>query len=189
MTQELRKQLEQGKADVARPNPTESRYLEPATTVVHRGTHGVLHVTIQDERIYGGVHAELLFPVRYPDRYISMRHTNSEGEEIEVGLIRNLADWPAEAQALIRESLKRRYFLHVIRRINTIGWKWGFVALDVDTDKGQRSFLMRWRGDRAVAFGQSGKVLIDVDDNRYLIPDLSALSTREQNSFLRYIYW
>ena len=34
-----------------------------------------------------------------------------------------------------------------------------------------------------------GKVLIDVNDNRYLIPDVNALSPREQGEFRRYIYW
>ena len=48
---------------------------------------------------------------------------------------------------------------------------------------------MRWAQDRAVDFGQNGKVLIDVDDNRYLIPNLDLLSTRERVEFQRYIYW
>jgi hypothetical protein len=48
---------------------------------------------------------------------------------------------------------------------------------------------MRWAQDRAVDFGQNGKVLIDVDDNRYLLQDLDALSPRERADFQRFIYW
>ena len=48
---------------------------------------------------------------------------------------------------------------------------------------------MRWQHDRAVDYGRRGKVLIDVDDNRYLIPDLEQLSQREFDEFRRYIYW
>ena len=50
-------------------------------------------------------------------------------------------------------------------------------------------FFMRWSQDRAVDYGQRGKVLIDVDDNRYLIPNLDALTPHERNAFQRYIYW
>lgn len=169
--------------------PTATRYLDPRTAIIHLGTHGVLHVTVMDDRIYGGVHAELLFPVQHPDRYVSLRHTNSEGQDVEVGILRDLKDWPEEMQRLVRESLKRRYFFHVITKIHEISWKWGFIGFDVDTNKGRREFLMRWQGDRAVAFGQHGKVLIDVDENRYLIPNVDALTAHERGLFLRFVYW
>ena len=59
----------------------------------------------------------------------------------------------------------------------------------VDTDKGQVSFLMKWSNDRAVSFGRDGKLLIDVDDNRYLIPRVNDLPSRERTVFTRIIYW
>ena len=34
-----------------------------------------------------------------------------------------------------------------------------------------------------------GKILIDVNENRYLIPDIRQLSEAEQNNFSRFIYW
>ena len=61
--------------------------------------------------------------------------------------------------------------------------------VDVETDKGPASFLMRWQHDRAVDYGQQGKILLDVDDNRYLVPDVEALPEHERNDFERYIYW
>lgn len=171
------------------PLPTATRYLDPSFAKVHLGNHGVLHVTIMNERIFGGVHAQLIFPVQHPEQYISLRHTNSQGQDMEVGIIRDLSDWPDQTQALVRESLKRRYFVHVITQINDIAWKWGFIGFDVQTNKGPREFLMRWQGDRAVSFGQRGKVLLDVDENRYLIPDLEALPPKERSLFMRFIYW
>jgi hypothetical protein len=38
-------------------------------------------------------------------------------------------------------------------------------------------------------FGETGKVLLDLDDNRYLVPDVESLPPREQELFLRYVYW
>jgi len=70
-----------------------------------------------------------------------------------------------------------------------VGLKYGFLAFDVETDKGRVNFMMKWQGDRAVDYGQGGKVLIDVNGNRYLIHDVSKLSPAERADFTRYIYW
>jgi ATP-binding cassette, subfamily B, bacterial len=48
---------------------------------------------------------------------------------------------------------------------------------------------MRWQGDKAHNFGTNGRMLIDSDENRYLIPDLQKLSETERRLFLRFIYW
>jgi hypothetical protein len=151
------------------------------------GTHGALHVTVRNERIYGGVYAAYAFPVAHPNEYISLLHTARE--DMEIGIIRNLADFPLEQAALVRQALARRYFIHTITRIHQVGWKYGLVAFDVQTDKGRAEFLMRWKHDRAADYGRHGKVLMDVSDNRYLIPDLEALSPKERSAFTRIIYW
>ena len=171
-------------------DPTAVRFLTPSTCRVHLGSHGALHVTVVGERIYGGVYAVYAFPVAYPNGYVALMHNTGEGgKDIEVGLIRNLDDFPAEQADLIREALARRYFVHTVTRLRNIGWKYGFVHIEADTDKGPVEFYMRWQHDRAVDYGKRGKVIIDVDDNRYLIPDLDALSPGELTDFRRYIYW
>ncbi len=170
-------------------DPTVPRYLTPEIARIHLGSRGALHVTVLNDRIYGGVYAACVFPVRKPNEYISLRHKNAKGEEVEVGIVRNLAEWPQTDRTLVQEALQRHYFVHTITRIYHIGWKYGFVAFDVETDKGPAQFLMRWQSDRAVDYGGRGKVLLDVDENRYLIPDIEALSPRERDEFSRYIYW
>ncbi|HOF17365.1 MAG TPA: DUF1854 domain-containing protein [Phycisphaerae bacterium] len=171
------------------PDPTRVRYLTPDSCRIHLGTHGALHVTVRDERIYGGVYAAYAFPVAYGDQFISLLHSAGEGKDVEIGLIRNLSDFPPQQADLVRQALARRYFIHTITRIHEIGWKYGFVSLDVETDKGRVQFMMRWKSDRAVDYGRRGKVLIDVDENRYLIPNLDALSPGERADFTRIIYW
>jgi hypothetical protein len=164
------------------------RFLSPETCHIHLGTHDAFHVTVENDRIYGGVYAAHAFPVAYPEGYISLVHVGGE-EEVEIGIIRDLAEFPEPAVRLVREALARRYFVHAIMRIRHIGWEYGFVSMDVETDKGPTSFLMPWRHDRATDYGRHGKILIDVDNNRYLIPDLQKLSPRELREFQRYIYW
>ena len=173
----------------ALPNPTVTRMLTPEAARIHLGSRGALHVTVKEERIYGGVYAVCLFPVRHPGRFISLRHQTSRGEDVEVGIIEDLSGWPEGDRRLVEESLRRHYFVHTITRINRIAWRFGFVWFDVQTDKGPAEFMMRWQHDRAVDYGRQGKILLDVDDNRYLIPDLDSLSQHERDDFLRYVYW
>ncbi|HUS47354.1 MAG TPA: DUF1854 domain-containing protein [Phycisphaerae bacterium] len=171
------------------PSPTQLRFLTPKVCKVHLGVHSALHVTVKDERIYGGVYAAYAFPVAYPNGYISLLHRSGEGDDVEIGIIRDLKEFPQDQAELVRRALDRRYFVHTITAINEIGWKYGLVSMDVETDKGNAKFLMQWRHDRAVDYGRRGKVLIDVDQNRYLIPDLGRLSPGERSDFTRVIYW
>ncbi len=170
-------------------DPTTPRYLTPEIARIHLGSRNALHVTVLNDRIYGGVYAAYIFPVRQPRKFVSLRYKNAKGEEIEVGIIWNLEEWPQTDRALVEEALHRHYFVHTITHIHHIGWKYGFIAFDVQTDKGPAQFLMRWQHDRAHDYGRGGKVLLDVDENRYLIPDLGTLSDKEREEFLRYVYW
>jgi hypothetical protein len=175
-------------AALAGLNQTEIRFLTPDMCRIHLGTHDALHVTVLNEAIYGGVYAAYAFPVAYPEGYISLIHIGAD-EEQEIGVIRNLSDFPEADAALVRQALGRRYFVHTITRLRDIGWKYGFVAFEVETDKGPREFLMPWRHDRAFDYGRRGKILIDVDENRYLIADVDQLTPHERNEFQRYVYW
>jgi hypothetical protein len=169
---------------------TRVRYLTPDMCKIHLGTHGALHATVMNDRIYGGVFAAYAFPVAYPDKYISLIHSaGDDKQQIEIGIIRDLDEFPPEQAYLVRQALARRYFVHTITRIDHIGWKYGCVSMDVQTDKGPVSFMMRWSNDRAVDYGRRGKIIIDINDNRYLVPDVDKLTTRERSEFTRYIYW
>ncbi len=176
-------------SEAPRIDRTQIRFLTPESCRIHLGSHNALHVTVVNDRIYGGVYAAYAFPVAYPDGYVSLIHAGGEDREIEIGIIRDLSEFPIAEAELVREALRRRYFIHVITSIRRIGWKYGYIAMDVDTDKGPVSFMMRWQHDSAVDYGRRGKVLIDLDDNRYLIPDVGGLPPRQRSDFQRYIYW
>jgi hypothetical protein len=167
---------------------TQIRFLTPDDCRIHLGNLGALHVTMKSEGIYGGIYTAYAFPVAYPNGYISIVQTAGD-QDTELGVIRDLSEFPESDAALIRQALNRRYFIHTVTRLRSIEMKYNMLFLEVSTDKGELSFFMRWAQDRAVDFGQNGKVLIDVDDNRYLMPDLDKLTLRERVDFQRYIYW
>jgi len=165
------------------------RWLTPDLTEVGSNSLGVMQVTIEGECEYGGVFALRCMPVHYPFRYISLRYFNSDNKEIEVGLVRDIEEWSPEAQRIFREALLKRYFLHTIHSINSISLFHGYLNFKVETDLGPMEFVLRWQADRAQDYGTNGKILLDTDENRYLIPDVEALPHAERNRFRRYIYW
>ena len=136
-----------------------------------------------------GVFAVNLFPATNPDDYISLRVWTRDGGEQEIGILRRLNDWPADVQTLIRAALDRRYYLQTITGIDEIRLELGHLNLQVHTAHGPRRFMMRWSQSQVQDFGDRGKVLLDLDDNRYLVPDVEALPPRERELFQRFVYW
>jgi ATP-binding cassette subfamily B protein len=165
------------------------RWMEPGAAFVHRGNLGALHVTVRDECSYGGIYAVRCMPVHFPEEYISLRFLNSEKREMEVGIIRDLRTWPAEARALVEESLEQRYFVHIISAVHDIHLYNGYLNFKVDTHQGPMQFMLRWQHDRAHDYGEGGKMLLDTDENRYLVPDVRHLPQRDRALFQRFIYW
>ncbi len=170
-------------------NAHEIRWMTPENSAIHLGDRNALHLTVINERIYHGVFALRCLPVRCRDQYISLRFVDTENREQEIGMIRDLADWPESAQKLIQDSLLRRYFVHTIRRIRSIKQFSGFLSFDVETDLGPRDFILRYTGSAATDYGKSGRILVDVEANRYVLPDLNELPASERQLFERYIYW
>ncbi len=165
------------------------RRLTPENTTIFEGTFSLLHCAVRGDNLYRGVFAVLLFPVTYPNRFISLRYTGEKDKEHEIGIIEDLATFPEEAQHLIRRNLARHYKEYLITRIHRIRQEYGLLFFEVEADGHPASFVMPWRYDRAEEYGQSGKVLLDAFDNRYIIRDVNALSATERRMFTSFIYW
>jgi ATP-binding cassette subfamily B protein len=163
-------------------------WLTPEETRLQRGARDTLQAAV-GEALYDGLFAVRALPATCPDQFISLRYADGDGQEHEVGLVRNLADWPAEDRALLEQALARRYFVRVITAIDNIESKYGLLTFQVQTDRGPVQFTMRHSHSQAQDHGANGKLLLDVDDNRYLIPDVEALPRRQHLLFRRYVYW
>lgn len=165
------------------------RRLSPEVTTIFEGTFSLLHCAVKGDSLYRGVFAMRMFPVRLPERYISLHYTDTSEKEREIGIIDDLTAFPAEQQALVRRSLSLQYHEQFIGRIHEIRAEFGLLFFEVETQRGREQFTMPWRGDRAEDFGEHGKVLLDAFDNRYIITDLNALPQRDLQRLRNYIYW
>jgi ABC-type multidrug transport system ATPase subunit len=167
------------------------RWFEAGELAIRETKRGGIEVALSGNagEVHRGVFAVNLFPATNPDDYISLRIWNREGGEEEIGIVRRLAEWSPEAQALVRGALEKRYWLQTITGVDQIRLELGHLTLAVRTDHGPRKFTMRWSQSQVQDFGERGKVLLDLDDNRYLVPDVEALPTSERDVFQRYVYW
>jgi hypothetical protein len=168
---------------------TSIRRLQPQDTLITEGEHGMMTCQISGEAARHGVFASMLFPITHPEQFISLRYTDAEEKERELGVIGHLADFPPDVVKRVRASLVKQYHEQIIHRIVKIKCKWGQLFITVGTQRGIEEIVMPWRQDRAEDYGTSGKVLLDSLNNRYILPDVDALSPKEQRVFRNYIYW
>lgn len=165
------------------------RRLTPDTARVYEATFGLLHCEVRNDTLYRGVFAILLFPISHPDRYVSLHHIGPDDKVEEIGIIEDLRAFPPNQQDLIRRALAKHYHERVICRILGIENKHGLLFFDVETQLGREQFVVPWKQDRAEPYGTKGKVILDALDNRYVVPDISALPPADQHRFTMYIYW
>ena len=188
-TQKIKKELEEMGPTPEPPHHIGMRILAPEETNIFKGTFSLLHCTVVGEGTYRAVFAISAFPVQHREKYISLRYFDESEQNREIGIIKDLRKFSPKTQELIRESLSRYYFDHTIERIYNIEMNFNLLFLDVETTRGPVQFVMKWQQDSAHEFGEKGKVLLDVFENRYLIRNVSALRDDDKRKFLKYIYW
>jgi ATP-binding cassette, subfamily B, bacterial len=171
------------------PNTLEIRRIDPKTTRIFRGEFNLPCCEIPDEGIYRAIFAVRTFPINHPERFISVCYFDDKDKVQEIGIIDDLEKFREDAREIIRESLERHYYEQTVTRVHSLKWEFGLLHFDVETENGKLQFLMRWQQDKAQDFGERGKVLLDVFENRYIIPDVEKLPPGDQLRFTRYIYW
>jgi ATP-binding cassette subfamily B protein len=164
------------------------RWLGPHNCRLRAGAYEVLEADIEGQ-VYAGVRAVLALPVTHPRGFVSLRYADADGGEEEVGMVRALEEWPAAEQALLEQALAQQYFIRSITGIESIEHQYGLLTFRVQTDRGPARFVMRHSQGQAQDYGPRGKLLVDVDDNRYVVGDVQALPRRQQTLFRQHIYW
>jgi hypothetical protein len=167
-------------------------FLDPAELTIHESLRAGLDIRVGDKE-FRGVNASLAMPITDQDGYVSLMRGESKDKEksdsAEIGVIRDLKELAEDQAALVRRELSKRYFIHYISKIRSVKEKFGFIYIESETSKGRRDFAVRHEYNRVQEYGLHGRVILDTDDNRYVIPDMRDLSPSERKSFTRYFYW
>lgn len=113
-------------------------------------------------------------PLSQPERYISF--LDGRGEEI--CMVDDLGDLDEASRAVVEEDLANHYLTAVILRVRSVRNEFGTSYWDVGTDLGPRDFVVQNVGENARWLGPGRLLLIDVDGNRFEIPDMGQLDKR-----------
>ena len=127
------------------------------------------------------------------------------GDHILMGKRRDNQKWTfpgghVEPQETMKEGAMRElkeetgieaHPLHIMPMtgIDEIKLECGYLLFAVRTEQGPARFIMRWTQSQVQDFGARGKVLLDVEDNRFLVSDVTLLGPRERELMQRYVYW
>lgn len=153
------------------------RLLNSENAVFSRTEGGFLALKTGDKE-YDRVGVYLTFPLTNPEEFISIRESDEKAKEI--GLIQNLSDLKKEEQEMIREQVRLRYFMPVIRKVMDVKDEYGYAYWHVQTDFGVCRFTTHMGGDAVINLGEARYQVTDIDGNRYELPDLYALSVMER---------
>ncbi len=69
-------------------------WLAPATTHFTQGPLSTLQLSVADQEPVDGVFVVCAFPTNSMDSYLSLRVWEADGDDREIGMIRDLAEWP-----------------------------------------------------------------------------------------------
>lgn len=153
------------------------RFLTSENAKFCRTDGGFLSLKLED-KTYDRVGVYLTFPLTNPEEFISIRETDEKAKEI--GIIQRLKDMEKDVQEMIREQVRLRYFMPVIRRVMDVKDEYGYAYWHVTTDFGACRFTTHMGGDAVINIGGARYQITDIDGNRYELPDLYALTVMER---------
>ncbi len=112
-----------------------------------------------------------LFPLSEATGWIAV--LDAEGKE--VGILADLHALGRDSAAAVRAELRRRNLVPHVQRITGARDRFGMTEFTVESDRGPLSILVRHPQENIQQPLPGYFTLVDVESNRYDIPDLSAL--------------
>ena len=143
--------------------------------------HNFLYVRHRDESVRAFLCRQ--FPFELEWEFISVM--NEAGEEI--GIIRSLDVFGETEQKLLKDELSRRYYAPVIKRILSAKERYGFSYWRVETKDGEVSFTLHDTYRSIIRAGETRIIMLDVNGNRFEIPDTGALDRKSYKKIELYM--
>jgi hypothetical protein len=116
-------------------------------------------------------------PLSHPDHYITF--LDEKGRELCT--VDRLDDLSPAVRQLVEEELDSYYLGNTIQRITELESEFGIAYWDVETPRGQRDFVVKDVQSSVTWLSPTRLLIMDVDGNRFEIPDSRTLDQRSQN--------
>ena len=164
------------------PDTLKTEYLTKENCEFFVSAHGFLGAKIKGKEYKRVILARAL-PLSEPDKFICI----TDVEKTELGIIEDTAVFAPEQKKLIDAELSQRYFCPVITEIKSIKEKFGNFYFDVMIGDFKKNFTVK-NLNKNIRYHGEGFDLIDVDGNRYRIPDFKAISPKSRRNLEPYLY-
>ena len=105
----------------------------------------------------------------------------------EIGIIRRIDAFEGDARDLLINELNRRYYSPVIEEILQVKERYGFSYWKVRTPEGVVNFTLHDTFRSIVRADNNRLILLDVDGNRFQIPDAEALDRKSYKKIEPYL--
>ena len=151
-----------------------SRLLKPKRIQLSRKSKQGVQLTISEEGSYSKIKIVRAFPLSHPDRYVAFLDEKDE----EIGMVKNPKELDPQSRKILEVELDKRYLVSIIKKIRSIRTDFGTSYWDVDTNRGRRDFVIQGVQDNIVWLGERRLLFVDVDGNRFEIPDYSSLDKK-----------
>lgn len=145
-------------------------FLTPENAEFSQSPGGFLRMK-KGEETYDRVTLFRTFPFSLGDRYLSVRDMDGK----ELGVIKEMDDFPPDVIQAFKAELDRRYFSPTITKIKSLKEEFGYAYWEVETDSGPRRFTVRDMQQNVMLLSQVHVMIVDVDGNRFDVPDYTAL--------------
>ena len=124
------------------------------------------------------------FPFDLEWEFVSVMNAESD----EIGIIRRLDDFGEETRELLRAELLRKYYSPAIERILSVKERYGFSYWKVIcAGEGEVSFTLRDTYRSIIHAGEEKVILLDVNGNRFHIPDVTLLDRKSYKKIELYL--
>lgn len=157
----------------------ELRFLEDDEIILTKTQGGFLSLKAGDTEVYRRIALQRAFPLTKPDEYITIREVDDKRElGKEIGMILNINDISPDKKKLIEEELDMRYHTPHILHISSLKDEYGYIYMDVKTTAGAKRITAPGSSSNFIRLTEERILIIDMDGNRYDIPDYRKLDKK-----------
>ena len=115
-------------------------------------------------------------PLSYPEKFLTLLDGKSE----EIAFINHISELSAESRAVAEEAIRQRYLTSRITIITDLRNDFGITYWHVETDRGQRDFVVQSLSESCVWLSDAHILIVDADGCRFEIMDRHALDAQSR---------
>ena len=149
---------------------------EPAQLTLFYEPEDRLRLTVGSDRSYPTVKPVWSAPLSRPGKYLALLDAKSQ----EIVTVEDIDSLTRESAIAVRAELARRYLTATVASIDSAKGEFGATYWHVQTDRGPRDFVTQSLQENAQWLSADHLLLVDVDGNRFEIPEVSALDARSR---------